>query len=240
MSYTPLLIFVGIPIFILMICKHPRLQKKLIRGINWFDGKGKSNIRHILAFITLSVSIAFFTRDTILVYLLSGYLYGTVRGSVLSSIIYGISLVIGSLIHSDEVLHEWKQVETIDEVIEQLLEVKDKLNDVEMFELIILSRLSPIIPDTFTTMMWNTTGVRNTLLVSGSIIGTLPSIIIYNYLGSVIPKPEHIVSHKYNINYEYIIILVIVSLLVTYATHETARYLISTHRATEKSNLKIG
>jgi uncharacterized membrane protein YdjX (TVP38/TMEM64 family) len=233
MTYTPLLIFIGIPVFIVMIGRHPVLQKKLISCITWMDGSHNSG--KFLSYLTLSLSIGVTTGDFIFVNVLSGYLYGVGRGTILSSFIYGLSLALGSLIELDEVVQEWKTVETMDDVVKQLLEVKDTLTDGEMFELVVLSRLSPIIPETFITMMWNTTNIRQSILWSASILGNVPSFLFYTYLGSLVPHPKHLLSHRYNIKYEYIIGLSLLGLAITYVSHESARYLIQSHRKIRSS-----
>lgn len=231
MQNIPLIIFIGLPAFFLMFLKHPRLQKKLISFILWIDKHG--DVSKCLSFIAIGLTLGVTTEDYIFVNLLSGHLYGVWKGTILSSFIYGLSLIIGQFIGSDTAVRIVNKIETMDDVIQDLFKVKDTLTNQEMFELVVLSRLSPIIPDSFITMMWGTTGIDTSILFSASILGNIPNCIIYTYLGSLVPHPKHLFSHTYNISdrYEYLILFSLAGVSITYGSHELARYLITHHRA---------
>ena len=229
MTYIPLILFIGVPVFFAMIGKHPVLKKKLTTLIKWLDGK--QDVGKFLAYVTLCLTIGVTMGDFIFVNLLSGHLYGLWKGTILSTMIYGITLVIGKGISFNELTREVIEIEAFDGGIKKIYDAKDTLTVTETFELIVLSRLSPIIPDSLITIMWRTTNVPTHLLWSASILGNIPSFMMYTYLGTLVPKPIHILNHTYNIKYDYVILFSLIGIFVTYGSHEIAKYMINNHRA---------
>ena len=108
---------------------------------------------------------------------------------------------------------------------------KHTLEDDVLKELIVLSRLSPLVPYQLVSVIWYNTDVSIPEISLYSAIGVLPTSYIYCYFGSTLPSIQHIVHHKFNLKTHTMIYIFIFAVIVTYAIDKIAMHLLETHRA---------
>ena len=233
---TAIVITIAIPVLFIMAFKHPHVKHIMIQAISKIE-KNKNNISGIFGYIILFSIIGILSGETLVSNLLSGYLYGPFKGTLIMAIIYTIVTIGWSYVLSQSALEEIKQLETKDEVIQQLFQVKDELSERDTIELIMLSRLSPILPYHIITILWYSTGISVPIITGASVIGSLPIGFCYSYLGSLMPNPKEAMEHKLHIsygNYRSIISLCVAIIAITYGIHEGSKYIIKHHRAVKK------
>ena len=233
MNYLPIVIAIAIPVLFIMALKHPHLKKHLLRGMSKIE-KNKNNMMGILGYIILFSMVGLLAGETFVANLLAGYLYGPFKGTMIMSVIYFIVTIGWSYMTSDEALEELQKFERKDEVIDQLIKVKDELTDREKIALIMLSRLSPILPYHMISFMWYSTGISIPMITGASLIGALPLAFSYCWLGSMLPNPKRVLEHKVHIhskNYKMFLAGAVIIIILTYGVHEGSRYIIKTHIA---------
>ena len=233
MNYLPVVIAIAIPVVFMMALKHPHLKQMLIRGMCKIDSN-KNHISGILGYIILFSIVGLLAGETFVANLLAGYLYGPFKGTMIMSVIYFIVTIGWSYMTPEQALEELKEFERKDEVIDQLIKVKDELSDREKIELIMLSRLSPLLPYHVISFIWYSTGISLPMITGASVIGALPLAFSYCYLGSMFPDPKRVLEHKVHFHAENMKILLVGGVLtsiLTYGVHEGSRYIIQNHRA---------
>lgn len=236
MNYLPIVIAIAIPTVFIMALKHPHLKKQMIRGMSKIE-TNKNNISGILGYIILFSVVGLLSGETFVANLLAGYLYGPFKGTMLMSIIYFIVTIGWSYLTPEQALEELETFERKDEVINQLIKVKDELSDREKIELIMLSRLSPLLPYHMISFMWYSTGISVPMITGASVIGAMPLAFTYCYLGSMFPTPKKVLEHKVHFhteNMKMILIGGVLTSVLTYGVHEGSRYIIQNHRAVKK------
>jgi len=236
MNYLPIVIAIAIPTLFIMALKHPHLKKHMIRGMCKIE-TNKNRVSGILGYIILFSVVGLLSGETFVANLLAGYLYGPFKGTMIMSIIYFIVTIGWSYMTPKQALEELETFERKDEVIDQLIKVKDELSDREKIELIMLSRLSPLLPFHMISFMWYSTGISVPMITGASVIGAMPLAFSYCYLGSMFPDPKRVLEHKVHFhskNTKVIVVCCVLTIILTYGVHEGSRYIIQNHRAVRK------
>lgn len=230
MKYLPIVIAIGIPVLFSMSMKHPIVKRKLISFLRSIEAD-KDKMWGIPVFVIVSTMVAIIFNDTFIANILAGYLYGPKKGTIIYTCVYLLATFGSYYTTSKEITTYVDTLERSYKPLHKLEMSKHNLDDDVLKELIVLSRLSPLVPYQLVSFIWYSSDISIFEVSIYSIIGVIPTTYLYCYLGSTLPSIKNIVHHKFNLHKHTMIYLVIFSVVVTYAIDKVAMHLLETHRA---------
>ena len=146
--------------------------------------------------------------------IISGYLLGFIKGSVVAYIIVMISAIIGFYI-SKYLFKE--HLEKIDN--KYLNQIKDKLNNNDTyFKYNVIGRVSPI-PFHVSNYFWGTTDISLPVYIIGTAIGVIPWMIAEIYSGSLLKNLHNTFKRSNRSNY------VLIALILGLSTYTLYKYI---------------
>ena len=225
--YLPMIIvMLLIPVIGMVSMKHTPVKRSLIKWIQ-YGKRGSHKMTYKLGYIILGIITIQLVNDAMIPTLLGGYIFGPIWGSCLSLVMYGISGLI-SYYHAKKYKEELEPLIKEHETLATLIHAKG-LTSWEWFELVVLSRLPPIYPLHFVSEVWGLTNVNPTIFTVGSLVGCLPFIMILSYMGSRLPHPHHIFSHKsWSLN-KNTLMIIIISVILSIIIGYEANHIIKSH-----------
>ena len=228
MGYASTVIAIGLPVCFILAFRHPKVKKKIIAYLRKIeDNKGK--VLTIPLFILVSSMVAILFNETFILNVFAGYLYGPIKGTLIYTPVYTLITIFGSYLQPEGVR---KEVLELEDKYEALRALKDlgSADAMTQREVVMLSRVSPLIPYTVISEILYSTDMSLVDITLYSSIGILPSTFAYGCLGSTLPSVEDIVHHRIKIHPWIIALVVILLIPTTYAIDRFAIYLIESHK----------
>jgi uncharacterized membrane protein YdjX (TVP38/TMEM64 family) len=161
----------------------------------------------IFILIITFINLVFYTL--LIPNILSGYVYGVYKGSLLTIISLILSTFI-SFIFSKKIKINHSILKNIENKLRNTKSV------FKVTELITLSRLSPMFPYHVLTIFYALLDVNLMIFMISSVIGTIPSLLFEVFLGTKMKDIDSIFKEKKNIMYigVYSVITIIISYLI--------------------------
>jgi uncharacterized membrane protein YdjX (TVP38/TMEM64 family) len=214
--YLFMISMVIFPIISYYFFKHKNIQKYLFGLITYLKYMGNKSVKGQIYYILIVVIMNIVFMNSTIPNLMSGYIFGFKKGTLLTligCIISGvISFYTSRYILKDKILEEVEQQPVLSEI------KKDEklLTTYDWFELTILSRLPPTYPYHLTSYFWGITDIHVLIFTIGSLIGILPGLSLETYIGYKLTNIKDIFKSKHNIFITIggIVITIIISLMI--------------------------
>jgi uncharacterized membrane protein YdjX (TVP38/TMEM64 family) len=214
-----IIILISLPLIIYILFNNNVTKNLIFNFINNLSLLKSSNNGKLLFVIFVILMNIIFFHNTIS-NIVSGYIFGlrdglilTMIGNIISGIFsfyvskYYINKKILRIIDNSYYLKDFKNII-----------VKGKnISDYEWFELVVLSRLSPLYSFQIISYYWGVTDVPLYIFILGSIIGSLPVSIFDTYIGSKLNNIRHLFKHDIK---SIIVMFVFVMILVIISSHK--------------------
>lgn len=162
---------------LLAYLKREQIEKK-IKGII-AKIKDKESPSSYLLFITIVIFINLVFYNSTIPNILSGYLYGIYKGTLLTLIGCVISSTITFYLGKNSNSNSFLKKGIFKSIAEKMQKDHNRA-----FWLVILSRLPPIAPYQGFSLFWSLININYFIFIFGSIIGILPSMLFESYIGS--------------------------------------------------------
>ena len=206
-TMIPLVLLPSIAIFLF---KHDNIKQYIISAINYI--KNETSYASYLVFIIAIQSLFF---NATIPNLLSGYIFGLYKGTILTTFGCLLSAVI-SFISSryyfkKEVNHFIKDNEIIGKYYKVIKKTEDIMKNEDWFEIIGLSRLAPISPYQLFSLFWGITEVPLWIYILGT-LWVIPSVIFETYMGTQIKDLDNILNN--NTKLTHLIAVVVISVII--------------------------
>ena len=213
-DFTTMIIFIIIiPILFIVIMKHPKLKQYFIKFIKYL--RNNHSIKGYISYIIFIILMSSLISNSTIPNLLSGMIYGTFKGSIISSIgiiISGcISFLLSKFFFKKRIENTLKN-NIIFKKYYNIIENSEKnLDNIDYLQLIFLSRLAPISPYHTFSYFWGITDVKFFIFLVGT-LGVIPSTIFETYIGSQFSNIDEIFEKKSKL--KHIIIIIIISIII--------------------------
>jgi len=166
---------------------------KFIKYIKIYSDKNPSSL---IVYVLFVIFMNLIIQQSTIPNIISGYIFGLFKGSILTligCIISGIiSFYISRKFFRKPLLNEIKNNDEVGDDFKEILEIQNKLSTMEWSELIFLSRLGPIFPFHLISYFWGLTDVKNYLFIIFTTLGVLPILIFETYIGTQIINIKNI------------------------------------------------
>jgi len=162
---------------LLAYLKREQIEKKIKRIIAKIKDKESPSSYLLFIIIVIFINLVFY--NSTIPNVLSGYLYGIYKGTLLT--------LIGCVISSTITFHIGKNSNSTDFLkkgIFKSIAEKIKKDQDRLLWLVILSRLPPIAPYQGFSLFWSLMNINYFIFIFGSIIGILPSMLFESYVGT--------------------------------------------------------
>ena len=212
-------IYIGIIlllIFVYIYENNPYTNKLLNRLIDDERILTNEGFTGIIIYIFIGVLLNVLLFLYMPVNIISGYLFGFMKGSVISYIIVMISAILGFYI--SKYLFK-KHLEKADN--KYLNQIKDKLNNNDTFNYIkynVIGRVMPI-PFHVWNYFWGTTDISLPVFIIGTAIGIIPWMIAEIYSGSLLKNLHNAFKRSNRSNY------VLIALILGLSTYTLYKYI---------------
>jgi uncharacterized membrane protein YdjX (TVP38/TMEM64 family) len=202
-----------IPSVLLLSLKHPVIKKYIKKFILYL--RNNHSISNYALFILFLVFMSFVISNTTIPNLMSGMVYGTVKGSILTTIgvlISGsISFIISRFMIKDKIENMIEDNTFLKKYNNIIINSEDKLNNKNMLEFVFLSRLAPISPFQTFSYFWGITNIKYWVYLLGT-LGVIPSLVFETFIGSQISDIDEIFENKTKLF--HIVVIIILSIIV--------------------------
>ena len=212
-------IYIGIIlllIFVYIYENNPYTNKLLNRLIDDERILTKEGITGIIIYIFIGVLLNVLLFLYMPVNIISGYLFGFMKGSVISYIIVMISAILGFYI-SKYLFKE--HLEKVDN--KYLNQIKDNLNNNDTFNYIKYNTIGRVMPIPFHVWnyFWGTTEISLPVYIIGTAIGVIPWMIGEIYSGSLLKNLHNTFKRSNRSNY------VLITLILGLSTYTLYKYI---------------
>ena len=226
-----------IPALLFLSIKHPYIKSKLLEFITYL--RSNDTISSYSIFIMFIVFMSLVTSNTTIPNLISGMVYGTFKGSIITSIgilISGsISFFISRYLLRDKLTKIIKNNPLLKKYYNLIIKSEDKLTDENLLEIVFLSRLAPISPFHTFSYFWGISDVKFWGFLVGT-LGIIPSLVFETYLGSQLDNVNEIFHNKTKIF--HLVIIIIISISIGWITEKLINKMLMKKVNTKTKNLK--
>jgi len=236
--YLFMISMVIFPIISYFFFKHKNIQKYLFSLITYLKYMGNKSVKGQMYYILIVVIMNIVFMNSTIPNLMSGYIFGFKKGTLLTligCIISGIiSFYTSRYILKDKILEEVEQ----QPVLSKIKEDEKLLTTYDWFELTILSRLPPTYPYHLTSYFWGITDIHVLIFTIGSLIGILPGLSLETYIGYKLTNIKDIFKSKHNIFITVggIITTIIISILIGLKAEEILKNKTTVSKLSNKTN----
>lgn len=226
-----------IPYFLLFFLKNKVIRDNIFGILEIF--KKSSGLIINLAFILILFLIIIIIGSTPGI-LLSAYVYGFWKGSIIGIIITYLSTILfyylSRNVFSKDFTHYIKNNSFLKKYINLFHKDSNKLNknidDKNTIELVALTRLSPILPHNSISMFWGITKIKTTLYLLGT-LGLIPFGLLTGLLGSKFKS----IKQLFDTDKLQLLIYIIITVIICYIIQiKVEKMLVNMNKEISKSN----
>ena len=205
-----------IPCVFYILLMNKNLKKKIIKFIKHIKQSYYGELFFIIFIVFTNIIFLNNTFSNVL----SGYIFGfknglliAIIGNTISSIIsfyiskYYLNEKIKNIIFESSYLNDFKD----------LITYEKKISNFEWYELILLSRITPLYSYQIISYYWGVTNIPLKIFIIGTIIGSLPTCIFDTYVGSLINNMDNIFKNDIKM---MIVSFVLFLLLMIFSSHQ--------------------
>lgn len=223
-----IIILLSLPLLIYVLLTNNLTKQILFNFINNLSLLKDSNQGKIFFVIFVILMNIIFFHNT-LSNVISGYIFGfkdglilTMIGNIISGIFsfylskYYINKKIVTIVNNSPYLKDFKNI----------IVNHKHITNYEWFELVVLSRLSPLYSFQIISYYWGITNVPLHIFITGSILGTLPVSIFDTYFGSNLKNIKHLFKHDKKKLVFMMIFFIILIIIVSHKIHDIVQHII--------------
>lgn len=218
-----LLLFI-VPCIFYILLMNKTFKQKLLSSIKYIKKSEYGKIYFIVFIVFINIIFLNNTFSNIL----SGYIFGfkngiiiTILGNILSSILsfyiskYYINDKIKTIVYESPYLKDFKD----------LIIYENSLNFYEWFELVLLSRISPLYSYQIISYYWGITDVPLHIFIMGTLIGSLPMCIFDTYIGSLIKNTDSLFKTDIKTFIMNILLFLLLMIFSSYKIHNIIEHI---------------
>lgn len=205
-----------IPCVFYLLLMNKNFKKRIIHFIKHI----KKSYYGKLFFIIFIVFINIIFFNNTFSNILAGYIFGFKMGLVISVIGNTISSIISFYISKYYLNEKIKKIVFESPHLsdfKDLIKYENVLNNFEWFELILLSRISPLYSYQIVSYYWGVTHIPLKIFITGTIIGSLPICMFDTYIGSLINNMNNIFKNDIKM---MVVSFVLFLLLMVFSVHQ--------------------
>lgn len=195
-------IILGVIVFVLplvffLLLKNPKIRN-VIKYFVTYLRKNQSPKTYIL-FLGFIIFMSVIISNSAIPNLISGMIFGTKIGSILTSIgilISGsISFFISRYLFKEDLTKNIKDNKLLKKYYDKIIDSEKSLGTDKMLELVFLSRLAPVAPFHPFSYFWGVSNVDYWVFLLGT-LGVIPTVIFETYIGSQFSDIDQIFENK--------------------------------------------
>ena len=202
-----------LPAILVLSLKHPKIRMYIKNFIAYL--RNNNSFGTYFLFIIFLVFMSLVLSNTTIPNLMAGMVYGTTKGSILTTIgilISGsISFLISRFAIKDRITKMIKDNDFLKKYYNIIINSEKKLSSKNMLEFVFLSRLAPISPYHTFSYFWGITNVKYWIYLIGT-LGVVPCLVFETFIGSQIGDIDEIFENKTKIL--HIVIIIILSVII--------------------------
>ena len=204
--------------------KRDRIERMIKKKVT--EIKKEESFTSYLIFIAIVVFVNLIFYSSTIPNLMSGYLYGLYKGSILTLIGCIISSAITFYIGKNSAPSTLFKKGIFKNFYKKM--TTEGISPFKKLELVILSRLSPIAPFQAFTFFWSFVNMDFLLFIIGSTIGIIPALVLDTYIGTKLDSLENIIDSTVtlkNLPIEKIALVSLITIILAYMTYYRIKHL---------------